>query len=559
MNLKFFLINYYYSFLLLIMSRIEIEQCHSSMLSSIHTKGDDRCSPIFPYPKEYKLPHMKEPVSIPTIFRFGNYEEKLKSVRCSAVYSQYTTLALNEAMQSGAVVKPKFMIAPMKTSITFFNKEHATPFSITKKEYDNIQEHSSKLPSYFNWMEANTHINRPFNQGLCGSCWAVAVATCLSDVFVASKKTETNPNLSPTYILSCMPQSQCDGGDPSQAVFDVSKNGISSAGCLDYSWCTESACSGDPLKHFGSKNINQYIPECKCSVNTTAQNLTKYFVGESLSICIPPKLDNFSIQEQSEIKYFMDNMYGNVESTHLDLSAQSNKSIQQLIKYHIYTFGPVIGGFHVFKNFFKGNYRETNDIYVETASYSGVEGLDYSDLERDWVGSHAVVIVGWGVDTIHDETVDYWVVRNSWGTEWGNRGTFKMAMYGNDPNKRYQNRASQFEYPSIIKTQGGIGITGGMLIMKAGEIKSGALSTPEGGRQEPVPAPVPGPVESHKKPKDKELIYSMLAFVLFIAFFVVLYYIFKQRRKEQWIIIAETILLIILFSVLIGMLPKSKD
>lgn len=545
------------------MSRVEIEQCHSSMLSSIHSKGEDHCLPIFPYPKEFTLPHMKEPVEIPHIFRFGNYEEKLKNVRCSSVFNQYTTLALTEAMQSGAVVKPQFKIAPMKTSITFFKKEHSTPFSITQKEYDDIQGHASKLPNYFNWMEENANINRPFNQGLCGSCWAVATATCLSDVFVASKRTETNPNLSPTYILSCLPQAQCDGGDPSKAVFDVSQNGIGSSGCLDYSWCTDTGCSGDPLKHFEAKNINQYIPECKCSSNTNAQALTKYYVGESLSICIPPKLDQFSEQEQSEIKYFLDNMYGNVESTHLDLSAKSNKDIQNLIKYHIYTFGPVLGGFHVFKNFFKGDYHESNGIYVETVSYSGVEGVDYTDLARDWVGSHAVVIVGWGVDTVHGETVEYWVVRNSWGSGWGNQGTWKMAMYGNDPNKKYQNRASQFEYPSIVNTDSGIGITGGMIIMKAGDIKNNALSAPAADGpaadiQPPAPTPAPVANEVRENKSNPNVVYSILSLVLLVAFFVVLYYIFQQKRKEKWIIVVETIALILLFSILIGLLPKSK-
>lgn len=36
------------------------------------------------------------------------------------------------------------------------------------------------------------------------------------------------------------------------------------------------------------------------------------------------------------------------------------------------------------------------------------------------VFNHFVVLVGWG----HDSTVgvDYWILRNSWGTDWGESG-----------------------------------------------------------------------------------------------------------------------------------------
>jgi len=40
------------------------------------------------------------------------------------------------------------------------------------------------------------------------------------------------------------------------------------------------------------------------------------------------------------------------------------------------------------------------------------------------LGGHAVKMIGFG----HDEAsgLDYWLVANSWGTEWGDKGTFKI-------------------------------------------------------------------------------------------------------------------------------------
>lgn len=41
---------------------------------------------------------------------------------------------------------------------------------------------------------------------------------------------------------------------------------------------------------------------------------------------------------------------------------------------------------------------------------------------------HAVTAVGYGTDT--ESGLDYWLVRNSWGGEWGEGGYIKMARVG---------------------------------------------------------------------------------------------------------------------------------
>lgn len=40
--------------------------------------------------------------------------------------------------------------------------------------------------------------------------------------------------------------------------------------------------------------------------------------------------------------------------------------------------------------------------------------------------NHAVVCVGWGQEEINDQTVKYWILKNSWGNTWGDNGYFKL-------------------------------------------------------------------------------------------------------------------------------------
>lgn len=56
--------------------------------------------------------------------------------------------------------------------------------------------------------------------------------------------------------------------------------------------------------------------------------------------------------------------------------------------------------------------------------YSGI----YQHIHGSYLGSHYVRIIGWGIDN----GIKYWLVANSWGESWGDKGFFKIRRGTNE-------------------------------------------------------------------------------------------------------------------------------
>ncbi|MBN1280568.1 MAG: PKD domain-containing protein [Candidatus Thermoplasmatota archaeon] len=76
------------------------------------------------------------------------------------------------------------------------------------------------------------------------------------------------------------------------------------------------------------------------------------------------------------------------------------------IKNALMTKGPLVTGMEVYYDFFD------------------YEGGVYSHVYGDLAGYHAIVIVGFG----SYDGLEYWICKNSWGTDWGEEGYFRIVM-----------------------------------------------------------------------------------------------------------------------------------
>lgn len=370
-----------------------------------------------------------------TLLLDQDYERGLRMAR--PTYLPQRTIRPPKGALGSITVVPPQTIPPINTNIAF---------SILPRY--KVSEHpglaaidSTTIPDAFNWKtnggEKSKWIADPGNQMLCGSCWAISTAGVVADNYVISGKVNWKPHLSTTWCLSCYPQHKCQGGNPALLLEDISRGGIVTENCIDYSWCAENPqCSGIATKHFEAKNnvnLSTLVPSCGC-----------------YDASVPHYL--FTI-EKPQLLAIGEGM--------------PNDTYFTTVKKHILKNGPVLGGFLVFKNFRSGSFTKVNGgVYLENCQYDTPEqGFDPAEASsKNYIGSHSVAVLGWGIQrgVVVDNNgtkkdVPYWYCRNSWTDKWGDNGYFKMAMYP-------YNKISQFDRLIVIEAKGGRFGSGGMVL-----------------------------------------------------------------------------------------------
>ncbi|XP_033644922.1 uncharacterized peptidase C1-like protein F26E4.3 [Asterias rubens] len=217
------------------------------------------------------------------------------------------------------------------------------------------------------------------DQGNCGSSWAVSTTSVASDRLAIQSMGNMKLPLSAQNLLSCNTRRQrgCDGGHLDRAWYYVRKYGVVTDKCYPYKSGMDESSKMERYPCMLPRH--QSTP---CPHNDTTSG--KYHSS-------PP----YRISEK-----------------------------ESDIKAEIFKNGPVQATFLVKDDF----YSYAGGVYKYTRE--AVKGASKGKLRS---GYHSVRIIGWGVDrTNPSSSLPYWICANSWGTQWGENGLFRIIRGQNE-------------------------------------------------------------------------------------------------------------------------------
>eukprot|EP00698_Gefionella_okellyi_P005029 TRINITY_DN14624_c0_g1_i1.p1 TRINITY_DN14624_c0_g1~~TRINITY_DN14624_c0_g1_i1.p1 ORF type:complete len:368 (-),score=55.94 TRINITY_DN14624_c0_g1_i1:78-1103(-) len=217
------------------------------------------------------------------------------------------------------------------------------------------------------------------DQAACGSCWAFGAVEAMSDRVCIASNGAQQPLISAEDLLTCCGGScgnGCEGGYPSSAWEFWERDGLVTGGLFN----TTATCQPYSIPGCDHHVVGKLQP-CGDIVSTPS--------------CVKSCIHQYNSTYKQD-KHFGKSSYG------------VSSSVSQ-IQTEIMTNGPVEGAFSVYADF--PTYK------------SGV----YKHTSGGMLGGHAIKILGWGTEN----NTPYWLVANSWNTDWGMQGYFKI-LRGSD-------------------------------------------------------------------------------------------------------------------------------
>eukprot|EP00274_Cyanoptyche_gloeocystis_P006328 CAMPEP_0196656218 /NCGR_PEP_ID=MMETSP1086-20130531/14046_1 /TAXON_ID=77921 /ORGANISM="Cyanoptyche gloeocystis , Strain SAG4.97" /LENGTH=410 /DNA_ID=CAMNT_0041988867 /DNA_START=22 /DNA_END=1254 /DNA_ORIENTATION=+ len=235
------------------------------------------------------------------------------------------------------------------------------------------------IPKEFDWRNVNgkNYLTPNKQQHLplyCGGCWAFSSIQTLNDrINIARNASGIAYGLAHQVLFNCQDCGDCEHGGYAYCVYGLAKkHGLPDETCQVYLAKTGTECIPE-----GQKGMEVCNPECICQ-NYEWDRKTHYAVTQ---------------YRRWYVKHYGLIPSGNVHA----------------MKAEIFANGPIVCGMEV-----------SDEFYWEYTS-----GIWTQDLETDPSKfDHMVSVSGWGVD---ENGTDYWLIRNTWGTYFGEDGWFKVS------------------------------------------------------------------------------------------------------------------------------------
>ena len=232
----------------------------------------------------------------------------------------------------------------------------------------------ANLPENFDWRSLGA-VTEVKNQAYCGSCWSFSTAADVEGTYFLS--TGHLRSFSPQQLVECNTvNAGCDGGYPFAAMQYIAHfGGLVTWETLPYENVYEADASKNPIG----------TPTCDTTIlNDALKSHEVAHLGGFQFVAMGP-------QDEDLMRLVL------VKNGPLSVSFNANAM-------DFYVHG-VVG---------------CSDTYCETGAIEHPATCDPTSLD------HAALLVGYGIQQIGDTDVPYWLIKNSWGSAWGEDGYYRL-------------------------------------------------------------------------------------------------------------------------------------
>lgn len=244
---------------------------------------------------------------------------------------------------------------------------------------------NNNLPKNFSAMsEWPSMITGVFDQERCGSCWAQSCGSMLSDRIRIKSKGKFLKNgdyISPFAFAACVKCGK-DGACPR-------------------------VCEGNYLD-----DVLQYMVDTGAVAQSDIDKYSKQ--GEEY-LCFD--YAKYSVKPWKGIKKYRVNVFPPSMLNEPEALAINEQAMME----EIYNKGPIVVILKVFVP------MDSRNFYLHK---EGIYGYGWKSEPTETDGYHAISIIGWGEDEklkdSNGKSAKYWIIRNSWGENWGQQGLARI-------------------------------------------------------------------------------------------------------------------------------------